>query len=538
MSDQAALVIRDRRRLGELRLCKNDLYYLLTEYLGYGWGAQGLAKGFTPELYRPICDWLDAMRRKDQRYIGLALPRFHHKSTIVIGRIIQDYLWDPNAEIIYWTHKDDLADLVVKEAGNHLQKNKKLRTLEPIGIKSDGTPCNILPNQKIKKWVSGSQFTLNRPIWSRFPSLIGTGINSDMTGLHGRRGYVDDPIGPETIADSGLPKVKATFQHSIIPILQGGPVMASFTRWHFQAIYEDWIKDNDWSVHVRSCSENEDGSPDWKLDHPIYGPANEKARIARDLKLQQRQMGRQFAPQMMNVPLSEEDQIWKPGKCEGPLVKASDYKIQTIVILGDPAPRALPSPDRQKARQYQDGERDEWSLSVIGIAQHGQRTLRILLNGIASREWSDDEGLMMAARLMLRYGTPYVGQEEPVARESGFYQNKQRIACAKVGTVGFQWINFKMTRAADAKLHRFRDLASLAENGEFVIAEECDPEFRDGFLDQMRFVPQSRHDDRADSTAYLADPGLAELIPINYPQVVDLLASRRRLPSRCTHIAC
>ena len=537
-TDLIARVKKDDDRRRRLRRCQRDSWYLATEYLGYGWNPAASGgdspfpgKGLTEALHKPICRWYD--ERKKRLAVGIWIPRWHHKSTLMVVWMIQDFLIDPVAALLYWQSTNELAADVVQEVGNHLQRNDKLRSLEPIGTKVDGTSFNALPSRQKKKFLLSDQFTLNRPVdqFSRFPSLVGKGSGTEMTGFHGKKGYLDDIIGRNTIIDSQLPVVESWFQSTVIPVVDDAVFRVTGTRWHADACYEKWIVDPDWCCIVLPCAVPEEfdfvanpGCIDWSKDkivlpkdgslkHPIYGPLEYRATQVKKLQFLQRQMGVDFEPQMQNDPTPAGELPWS-AECEHYCTLKDAEGPGFVVTLSDPAPRAVGGGNRaEKLRK--DGTKNNWATCTVKLRRKGDLRQIILLDGEFSKEWGLDEGMDKVCDQAQKWKSREAYAEHvstPVYLQA-LHDAKSRGARSGSGWRGYVIDKLENTYNANAKASYFAAMADRAKHLELWICETVPKAFVDRFLAQARRCrPQSNgsmgipFDDEINVVSFATDP--------------------------------
>lgn len=537
----AAAGLVERQREKRLRRAQNDLWYLATKILKRGWNPEAggkdspfRGKGLTEELHKPLCGWID--RNRSALSLAYWFARWHHKTELVMAQIIQDILRDPCVTLGYFHGVDLLAGQVVQEVAWHLQNNPELRKLDPIGVDDEGKPYNVLPARNAKKFVTADQFTVRRHRYSRFPTLFGKGVGSETTGLHMSKAYLDDIIGRKTIEDSGLAKVKTWFQNTLMPVVDDSQIRVSGTRWHIDAVYEDWIKSPDWKTVVLPCAVREEDDfitdpsrVDWsqdkimlvgdkKLAAPIYGPLEYRGQQRKKLVWFMENMGQDFDPQMMNDPSPAGEKPWDREACEHIIPLKETHGPGLVVVLSDPAPAKTGSMDARGAKWRGDGTKDDWATCVVKIRRNGMRNEIILLDGKFSKEWDVDEGFDMICDLKRKWGASKHAVES-TGQAIALYENSHKRAADRA-KVPFSAIELEGTYRGNAKNVYFSALASRAKNREFFICETCDPGFREKFLAQAReWRPQDnggnslRYDDCANVVSFATDPALQNMAP-------------------------
>jgi len=537
-----AAIKRDKHRLRELKKCQTDSWYLATAYLKYGWNPEAgsgafRGKGLTTRLHKPIMAWHDALRYEN--FIWTEIARWHHKTTMAIVWMIQDYLIDPSTCLMYFHAVDANAQDVLEEVAWHLQHNEKLRTLEPIGIDDTKQPhesgyrYRIMPARNSKRFKSKERFTLNRHRYSRFPSLYAKGSLSEVTGLHCNKAYVDDIIGRSTIRNNQIGVVQDWYENTLIPVVDDLMVRGQGTPWADWGPYMDWRSDDAWCslvipgavaegpnavIDLDWSKKKLELQPDYKLGFPTYGPEETLPQQRKKLKILERQMKRNFAPQIMVDPSPSGDKPWVRSECEHYITMRDATSIPGwfMIALSDPAPALVGAKDQSMELARGDGEKDFWAHAALLIRANGLRQEIILVNGLQSQEWDHAEGWNTLCRLQRNFRISHVGIEGKGGELSKMQQD--HAAASYRNGVAAQYIKLKTLR--DGKNSRFADLAAKAKRREFMICEEtCDPEFLEAFLLQARqWRPNGKknslkYDDAADVVSYGTDPGVLEVAP-------------------------
>ena len=500
-------VYAQQERLQRLHRAQRNLYWLAKEILGYNL--------LTDEFHKPICDSLDQMRRDRVKRQMELWPRGHYKTTIRITQIIQDLLIDPNDTIFICHAVEDEVAKIVQECGTHFQKNTELRKLR----------MEMMPSTQDRRFLKALQFTVKRDDFAqRQPSVQGKSTGAEITGAHCNRIYLDDIVGRNTIADSGLPRVKSWFKSTVMPVLNpGGTILVTGTRWDLDDPYAAWLKSKDWESRVRAALET-DGEPDNK-GKPIMLPM-------REIQLRRRDMGESdFAFQYMNDPSPAGDKPWDPG-CEviiGMRASGDDPGASgpgALFVLSDPAP-AKEGSIRQDGEKFRgDGTKDDWAMAVVKLKNHNGMQIGVLLDLSTSKEWTQSEGLDEACRLMRKWGTNkffneaygglianYTDEAIKASRRNGvpLYLDKNAQLPA-----------FDASYAKGAKNQRFSKLSGWAKTQRFYICgETVPPDELEKFLGQARtWLPlpngrnSNRFDDSADAVSRITDPALQRFAPI------------------------
>lgn len=541
--DLIARVHKEDRRLDRLRRAKTDLWFLLTEILKRQWNpAVGgeespfPGKGLTEELHKQLCAWID--KRRNVLNTAIFAPRWHHKTELAIGEIIQEILIDPSVTLGYFHAVDQQASMLVAEVGNHLQHTAELRKLEPIGMDEEGRPYNVLPARNAKKFITADQLTVRRHRFSRFPTLFGRGSGAEIAGIHMRKAWLDDIIGLRTIENSELPKISTWFESNLMPVVDDGMIRVRATRWHPDAIYERWIEAKEWHTivlpaavppefdfmekpEVIDWSKDKIEVPkDYKLQSalPIYGPRSYRETQRKKLIYFEQNMKGNFPSQMMNDPTPESEKPWDRQAehiVEKAYIKTSAW---TFWVIHDPAPAKIGSMDFMGAKLRADGSKDFWAIACFGTRKRGSRMEICLVELDQSRQWTIDDGLRRGCQMQRRWGARRVGIES-VGMSTNVYEGtpehpgRMRIIAREEGV---KYTPVDLRSSLKGKNTRFGALCSRAKADEFLICQETiNPEMLEKFLHQAREwrpLPTGRnslkYDDLADVVSYCADPAI------------------------------
>ena len=588
-----ASVKTEIKRRSELKRAQESLWYVVGK-LGYAWnpkagGGEFPGKGLTTLFHKPICDWLDYHDMKP--FLAFFFARWHFKTTLVICQIIQSILKDPTTYLLYFHAVEEQAKGVVEEVGKHLMTNKWLRSLDPIGFDPQtNRPMKVLPHPMKKKFVASMSFLVNRHdgvVW-RFPTLQGAGVGTEMTGMHGRRAWVDDSISAGDIMNSTLGRKAAWFEHTLLPVVDDMWIRASGTPWSEFGMYEDWCQDNDWWTFECPASTKDayvDGKlnlrdavdwneqhirlePDWELDYPVYGTSEVRPKMKKKLRILKRQMKSNFGPQIMVTAVNPEGRPWKSEECEhfigkkarGPLPGADGPGV--LAVMSDPAPIGENVGDELKEKLRGGHEKDFWAIAVVKFRVRKEILEYILMDGSVSREWTKDQGMDEACRLMRKWRTTLCCHEAYGGLTVDYHSAMLKAARRN----GVAWqdkdkdgkpMRFRNMYAKGSRNARFADLAAIARNQQFYICDETVPELflwgpenkrHEGFIPQSRGwqpLPKGRNslrfDDQADAVSRCTDDLWIDYAPlVEYTESVDWIAEEQMSEEygydRCSHI--
>lgn len=555
--EDLSLGFKEEERRKNLARCQRDLWFLATEYLDYGWNER-LQLGLVEDLHKPVFRWYN--RHDQEAFVGIwGRRKLMHKTTFVAAAIIQNILRDPCSRQGYFHAVDELAADLLDEVGNHLQKNDKLRSLEPIGfdpapkglkgIGGKGAWYKVLPAKTNRRWKKVDRLTVNRHRYSRFPTLMAKGAGSEVTGAHfSGPVWLDDIIARRTIENSELQKIARWVQSTVMPV-SSLMLRSTGTPWAEHSVHQDWMESKEWVTLVLPAAIEEDRAevirrlntderkihfkPDYKFTNVMFWPGDMAAKARKRLRLEQREMKNDFSPQIMCDSEPESEKPWGEG-CEHFCAKRSADGVPgategegIIVVLSDPAPFHEGSYTGGQEKVRADGTKDLWSICVVRIRNRvGLREL-ILLDGAHSLTWTPAQGLDVACSFMRQYETNIFVSEDPkkwhepmiaATRRNGVHYRREKDG----GPLKYEIYNRK-----DRKVQAFTDLANLARDGGFYICEETCPEeylhgdkVFTGFLTQARKARpvdkgkwSLRFDDDIDVVSRAMDPIFHKLVP-------------------------
>ena len=558
-----ATAVRELARHAELKRCRGDLWYLLTEYMDYGFNAKirPLPRGLTEEWHRPVCEWLDWHR--DTPKLALWCKRGWHKTTIEIGLSVQEWLREPLRAHRIWTGGPDLVSDLVSDMHRQIRDNDRLRGLDPIGVDPrTGKPFRAFPN-KNKKFTSYQQgagsVDMYRPFGAKSRGKtfrIATAATESTGGHVDGFGGLDDIIVRNTVERSGLQGISDWFTSTALNVVDSGRFRSFATPWSDNSIHQEWMRDDDWvtlvlpgaiseshgdfiemvgdraakKLHFTAC---------YKFSNPTFWPADWDGKARKKLRNDEHHMKGNFSPQIMCDPEPAAEKPWgkdcenftsiQPGAgMPGVLGRGA------VFVLSDPAPWLTGSFQGITEKQRGDGSKDYWSICVVKLRPRGSVLDIILLDGMRSQEWGPRDGCNQAAQFMAHFRTSLFFSEH-----ANIYWDHMREAVVLHGAKlrrakdgGPQ--KFADYNKSDGKNFRFAALAEKAKDGEFWISEGCSQDYLYGDKEHTGFLTQARKwrkvaqgknslrfDDDADCVSRATDPALLQFAPSPSSMAVD-----------------
>jgi hypothetical protein len=518
LASQAELDYKDAQRKREVSYytgnppkgTRGHLYDFCVDILGYD--------ALSPTFHKPMLDEWDRLdlRRMRQRFGNDPIddspidrldlwPRGHIKTWCQRAAVIRYALIDPTITVTWWHAVEDKAVESAESIGEQFIKNTKLRALFPAGV---------LPAMNRKKFCASGSFRLNSQRIGDAPSMMAMGSGGESTGAHSRVGVLDDFVGYQDVVNSQMNKKKEFYRATVRNVVlrtsnARGWIDAIGTHWAMDDPYVDWRNSPDWISTVRACLET-DGVPDYK-GSPVY---LSQEQIDKELREQGPTI---FAYQMMNDPSPSGAKPWIPEECEHTCTLEAAKGPGHVVLLIDPAPRAVGSLGWEGRAGMKSGTKNYWANVIVKLRRVGERQELVLLDAEQSKDWGLDEGMDRAAKMAIKWHANEAYCETtstPIYLET-FLRSKKELGMRAyvIGSRRQHDANDRLraTYNAGAKVSYIGALADRAKAHEVVVCDSFP--LRDEFFGQMRaFMPMSDgrtgipFDDLVNAVAFATDP--------------------------------
>jgi hypothetical protein len=203
-----------------LSRCQKDLYFLCESLLNY--------QDMHAPLHRRVAAFMDFNTWDASEQIRvMLLPRAHLKSSMVLGKIIQEFLIDRNQKQILIHAVKSMAEDYASEIIQHLVSNEKLKAVGQKSFYED-------PKREAPRWKTDAfDVRRTRKKANKVPSFSVAGIESEKTGFHYNRIFLDDLVTGENCNTQGRrDKVHKFILNCIPQLLPGGKILVIGTRWH------------------------------------------------------------------------------------------------------------------------------------------------------------------------------------------------------------------------------------------------------------------------------------------------------------------
>lgn len=454
---------------GRLReLTKKDLLYLMHSFLGF--------KDVSPrvEYHKDLAGFYD----RDFLRMIVLLPRWHFKSTFGASYIVRDLIRNPNNTWLITSATDGLAKTIYElvqtslltESMQLIWGDMKVNKTKP---KWGGTELNI---------------ALRNDFTTREPSVYWQGINSEVTGQHPTNGLFDD-ISAETNCETPeqRKKIKDRYDRKILIVQK--IILNNATRWHFDDVIgylldKNKQKDDNDPFRYRLFKRNVYDDYGQPLFHEKY-PRSWIESMRKELGAYL------FATQMMNNPIPEEEQKFRPewitANMYGSLGDIEEkFKDMNFYITVDPASSDTKSGDNTGIIVC--GVTPDYNIYVVEDAtgrMHTNDAIRKIFDLVA--KWKEKGR-----------NIPLVGIEQ------GHYYHEYRKPLKDLmkikGTVfsrrALKYGGQPGTRSR-AKKDRIMTLQPYFENGMVHIGK-----WMEKLEDEIVFYGAHAHDDRVDALAY------------------------------------
>lgn len=208
--------------------CLTDLYYLTSEILGLGRVTREGSPLLDAKFHRMVCGWLES----DEDCL-IMLPRGHLKTALLICRIVQEILIDPNVRIhIYSITQSFVEENHMVAVKRHLENpllNRLFPDVVPVREEWEVDVKNRLTLRRVKRpgeIIMGDQVQVY-------------GVGNTITGRRATRQYIDDLVDKETVrTPNQMAKTREWFSGAM-PIMEPGGVRKGIgTPYHYADLYK------------------------------------------------------------------------------------------------------------------------------------------------------------------------------------------------------------------------------------------------------------------------------------------------------------
>lgn len=487
--------------------------------------------------------WIYARMREVQRSTDGHLdlwPRSHFKSTsITFAGTIQEILRDPEITICIFSHSKGLSKSFLDQIKSEFERNKILQTVFPDIVYEN-------PKRDSPRWSVDKGIILKRTSGKASPTLMASGVvDGQPTGMHFDLRVYDDLVTAESV--STPEQVEKTTNMLALSQNLGNTTGESRawyigTRYSFGDTYQDMIDKG--SVKVRKYTATDDGTLD---GNPVF-MTPEKWE---EWKLPQTTAT--LNCQMMQNPLASNSAMFNVNKLKGYEIRPA---LMNIYILCDPASTMKTGSDKTamvvigydalRRKFLLDGFHHKMTLTETW------KNLRML-----HEKWSNREGVMDVFVGYERYGmqrdiehfsaemdrlgyyfpiqelnTPRTGGKSKLDRMSRLEPdiNSGKFLLpyfvAREGSV-YAWMPREDARPDEDVLRFINTKSKLT--GEYKKSElmtkypsrACSPIKRKDeagriydltldFINQLKTIPFSKHDDLIDACSRIYDMNLVE----------------------------
>jgi predicted phage terminase large subunit-like protein len=219
-----ALAAAHKRDVGaevERRLCRTDLFYLLTMVLGrrdinHDW------------LFERCCE----VEAAPNGYLDL-WARDHRKSSLItFGLTIRDILRDPEITVGIFSYNRPIAKQFLRWIKREFEANTRLRTLFPDILWDN-------PQRDAPKWSEDDGIIVQRRGNPKESTVEAWGlVDSQPTSKHFNLMVYDDVVTAESVTTPEMiAKVTRAWENSLNLSTSGGWVRYIGTRWHYADTY-------------------------------------------------------------------------------------------------------------------------------------------------------------------------------------------------------------------------------------------------------------------------------------------------------------
>lgn len=207
--------------------CLTDLYYLASDILGLGRVTREGSPLLDPKFHRMVCKWLES-----NEHCLIMLPRGHLKTALLICRIVQEILIDPNVRVHIYSITQDFVETNHLTAVKQHFENPLLNKLFP----------DVVPPRP--DWEVDIK---NRLTMRRVPRpgeiIMGDqvqvyGVGNTITGRRATRQYFDDLIDKATVRTPAQMENTRQWFSGAMPVMEPGGIRKMIgTPYHYADLY-------------------------------------------------------------------------------------------------------------------------------------------------------------------------------------------------------------------------------------------------------------------------------------------------------------
>jgi hypothetical protein len=217
---------RPQGEVGQSESASTSLWIGFRQFVWLWNRCQGQA---TPPLHVEIAEWLGQRWRSGDRRLVLLVFRSAGKSTLVGIFCAWLLLNDPDLRILVLAAEHDLARKMVRNVKRIIERHPLTRHLVP---------------RRAEQWAS-DQFTVQRRLTRRDPSLLARGIGSNITGSRADVVICDDVEVPSTCATAPRrEELRLRLQEISYVLVPGGLQLYVGTPHSYHTIYAEEHRDD------------------------------------------------------------------------------------------------------------------------------------------------------------------------------------------------------------------------------------------------------------------------------------------------------
>lgn len=262
----------------KLKTNLTDLYHFNKEILGYS--------SMEAKPHKEMCDFVEYGGNRQL----LLYPRGHFKSScITVGYALYRLLKNPNIRILIVNLTLQNAKSFLREIKGHLENNDKL--------------IDIVGKQRNKddKWTETEITIRDRSVNVKESSITVAGSGVALVSQHYDIIIADDIENQDTVSTKEqLEKTRNWFKLLYSLLDPGGKMIVIGTRYHYEDIYSQLIKQPDYEKLIKSCYDDK--------GKPIF-PKRFTKKILASLKASQGSYI--FGCQYLNSPVDSENAKFK-----------------------------------------------------------------------------------------------------------------------------------------------------------------------------------------------------------------------------------
>lgn len=400
-------------------------------------------------------EWYSYLQDEANKKIIVLAPRGHSKSVSFTNNFP---LWslakNPNLRIVIASNTSSQAQGFLRDIVSHIEENQYFK--DCFGNLKSKDPI---------KWTD-NEIIVQRNQLMKDPSISCVGTSGAVLSKRADIIICDDILDEENTATSNQrQKVKNWFHSVLMPVLEPeGRLVIVGTRWHFNDLYSEFLKDDSFDVRKVYRAIKEDGTPLWKERFSLEELEKRKKSAGSVI----------FSQQYQNEPMSEDTALFPRKNIK--FYNPDDINLDELSIFG----AIDPAISQKETADYS-------AFITIGVDEDG----KIYVLDVARGHYSPTQLIDIVLDKYKFYKHSSIGFEVVA------FQRVLKDELDRVSAKRRIYVPTTELKADKDKKRRATKLVPYFENGLIFLKEN-----QENLIDELTSFPLGKHDDTVDALAY------------------------------------